>query len=89
MQRKPSYYARKSFAAVLAGAAGLVVGIQIDTDHASVQRNPESYFVMQAYASDAFVPFVTGPQPTVPDAASRIDLARECDAGIDTDCIYL
>ena len=87
MQRTPSYYARKSFAAVLAGAAGLVVGMQIETNHAS-QHNPASYFVMQAYASDAFVQFVSTPSLLIP-GENRMDLARECGAGIDTDCTYL
>lgn len=88
MQRKPTYYFRKSFAAVLAAAAGLVVGTQVPTSHEATSRDTTQYFVMQAYASDAFVPFVTGPQPLAADDRNRRDSPRECESGIDLDCIY-
>ena len=88
MQRKPSYYFRKSFAAVLAAAAGLMAGTQMPTSHEATSRDTTQYFVMQAYASDAFVPFVAGPVPLVADDQDRADPARECTSGIDFDCIY-
>jgi hypothetical protein len=88
MQRKPTYYFRKSFAAVLAAAAGLVAGTQVPTSHEATSRDTTRYFVMQAYASDAFVPFFTGPQPVVTDDRDRADSPRECASGIDSDCIY-
>ena len=88
MQRKPTYYFRKSFAAVLAAAAGLVAGIQVPTSHEATSRDTTQYFVMQAYASDAFVPFVSGPLPPLADDGDRADPARECTSGIDVECIY-
>jgi len=88
MHRKPSHYFRKSFAAVLAAAAGLVVGTQVPTGHEATSSDTTQYFVMQAYASDAFVPFVTGSVPLVADDRNRPDPARECASGIDLDCIY-
>ena len=88
MQRKPSYYFRKSFAAVLAAAAGLMAGTQMPTSHEATSRDTTQYFVMQAYASDAFVQFVSTPSLLIP-GENRMDLARECGAGIDTDCTYL
>ena len=87
MQRKLSHYARKSLVAALAGAAGLVVGIQLETNHASVQPKPESYFLMQAYAGVELIKFATASLPAPADA--DIDHARECEAGVDTDCTYL
>ena len=83
MQRKPSYYFRKSFAAVLAAAAGLMAGTQMPTSHESTSRDTTQYFVMQAYASDAFVPFLTGPAPAASGRDDRPDAPRECAAWID------
>ena len=89
MQRKPTYYFRKSLAAVLAAAAGLVIGTQLSPTRDAAQRDTAAYFVMQAYASDAFVPFVSGPLPLATDDADRLDAARECASGIELHCIYL
>ncbi len=88
MQRKPSYYVKKSFATALAGATGLVLGIQIETSQLAVQRNAEPIFVMQAYASDGFVKFAPTQSLAMPDPKGA-DVSRECGAGVDTDCTYL
>ena len=88
MQRKQSYYLRKSVATVLAVAAGLLVGVHIGKNQATTRSNADAYFVMQAYASDAFVQFAT-PSPFVPCTADCVDSNRECGAGVETECIYL
>ena len=59
MQRKPSYYLKKTAATVLAAAAGLVVGIQIEIGPPTTRGNPDAHFVMQAFTSDDFVQFAT------------------------------
>jgi len=63
MQRKPSHVFRKSSAAALAAFAILMIGTQVQTSHDATSRDASQYFVMQAYASDAFVPFVVAPAP--------------------------
>ena len=43
MQRKPSYYLKKSVVTVLAAATGLVVGLQMETTRHE-RSNAEAYF---------------------------------------------
>ena len=87
MQRKPSYYLKKSVATMLAAAAGLVVVLQVETNQATTRSNADAYFVRQAYASDAFV--LSATPPFVPCTADCVDSNRECGAGVETECIYL
>ena len=88
MKRKPSYYLKKSFVAMLGAVAGLVVGLQIETNHAAMRSNADTYFAMQAYASDVFVLSAT-PSPFVACTGDCVDSDRECGTGVETDCIYL
>jgi len=88
MQRKPSYYVKKFAATAIAAAAGLVVGVQIETNQATTRSNTDTYFVMQAYASDAFIQFAT-PSPSIACTEGCVDPDRECGAGVETECIYL
>lgn len=85
MQRKTSYYLKKLYAVLLAAAAGVVVGLQIEATH-TTRGNTQAYFVAHAYASDAFVQFAT--PPFVACAADCVDADRECATGVETECIY-
>jgi hypothetical protein len=88
MQRKPSYYLKTCVAAVIGAASGFAMALPIETTHAINRSNVGAYFVKQAYARDAFVPSLT-PSIFVPCNADCVDQARECGAGIETECIYL
>ena len=88
MQRKSTHCFRKSFTAALAGAAGLTMGMHIATNQAAAETEPPSSLERAGYAGGAFVPFVAAPL-FVPFATHNVDPTRECEAGIDSDCIYL
>ena len=65
MQRKPSYYLKMIVATAIAAAAGLAMGLQIETTHAITQRNADKFVVMRACPGDPVVQFA------VPSPASR------------------
>jgi hypothetical protein len=88
MQRKPSYYFRKSVTAALAAGAGLALGIQIEANQASAQRATAPAFATHSHTMDGFVPLVATPVLITSDPTHRVDASRECEAGIETDCIY-
>jgi len=83
MHARRSHHFRKSFATALAVVAGLLAGAHVPTSHETTSRDTTQYFVMQAYASDAFVPFLTGPAPAASGRDDRPDAPRECAAWID------
>jgi hypothetical protein len=89
MQRRTSYYFRKFVTVALAAAAGLAVGMQIETGDGAAGHAPQARFAAQAQAGNALIPFVAAPVLLLADPTHGVDGARECEAGIETDCIYL
>lgn len=89
MQRKPSYYFRKSVTAALAAVAGLALGMQFEANQHATERATQAHFATQGRAIEAIVPFVATPVLLNSDPTHRLDAARECETGIETECIYL
>jgi hypothetical protein len=89
MQRRTSYYFRKFVTVALAAAAGLAVGMQIEPGPAAAGHAPQARFTTHVEASNAFVPYVAVPVLLLADPTHGVNGARECEAGIETDCIYL
>ena len=90
MQRKPSYYLKQSVATVLAAAAGLVVGLQIETNQATTRKQ------RRRVLRDAGLPRATRSSCSLHAAAlrplqRRLRGPRPANAvrGIQTECIYV